>query len=58
MVKISLAIWKPEKSNKKWLEIANNPVIKDSLIIKWITPLFLVMVAAGIIFELVRYIPV
>ena len=56
MFNISLAIWKPEKSKKKWLVIANLPMIKDSFLMKWVVPFMLVLITLSLIIELIRYI--
>jgi len=56
LFKISLAIWKPEKSKEKWLVIANLPMIKDSFLMKWVMPFMLALIMLGLTIELIRYI--
>ena len=55
MYNIAKAIWFPEKSSKKWLKVAETPIIKYSFFFKWLAPIMVITFTLNVLFELIKY---
>ena len=49
---LAIAVWMPKKSNKKWLEILDHPMVNYMRpFIKWIVPLCLLIFLSNLVFQ-------
>ena len=55
LINLAIAAWMPGRSNKKWLDILNHPLINYFRpFIKWIVPLCVLLILTSLVLASVR----